>query len=257
LSASSLTRSAITRGRGRLIMLACAGVFLAGAAHEVRATAVREAAELFGMHTEPVQVGELRERWRQVVASMQQDFKSLLACRSDGPCPIAAQRLIEISNEGAGRIGRARLGLINRATNLAISPVSDQRQWSVLDHWSDPFETLLSYRGDCEDYAIVKYAALLEAGVAADDVKIVILKSVFPNEYHAVAAARVNGEWFILDNRTQTLVRDRDITRAAPLLVLDHEGVRRFSGSPRTGEGLADSTRIPDSYQPMPQLASP
>jgi predicted transglutaminase-like cysteine proteinase len=44
-------------------------------------------------------------------------------------------------------------------------------QWGVADHWSDPFETLLSDRGDCED-TIVKYAALLEAGVPADDVKI-------------------------------------------------------------------------------------
>jgi hypothetical protein len=40
------------------------------------------------------------------------------------------------------RSGRARVGLINRAADLAISPVSDERQWGVADHWSDPFETL-------------------------------------------------------------------------------------------------------------------
>jgi predicted transglutaminase-like cysteine proteinase len=148
-------------------------------------------------------------------------FKWALPCR--------AQRLIDISAEGARRSGRARVGLINRAANLAISPVSDERQWGVADHWSDPFETLLSNRGDCEDYAIVKYAALLEAGVPTDDVKIVILKNLFPNESHAVAAARVNGDWLILDNRTLTLVRDTDLTRAIPDFVLDHEGVRRFN----------------------------
>lgn len=32
----------------------------------------------------------------------------------------------------------------------------------------------------------------------------------------------------ILDNRTLTLVRDMDLTRAVPELVLDHEGVKRF-----------------------------
>jgi predicted transglutaminase-like cysteine proteinase len=48
--------------------------------------------------------------------------------------------------------------------------VSVEKQWGIADHWSDPFETLLSYRGDCEDYAILKYAALLEAGIPKDDV---------------------------------------------------------------------------------------
>jgi predicted transglutaminase-like cysteine proteinase len=187
-----------------------------------------EASLLFGMNTEPVSVGELRERWHRVAALMAQDLAVVVQCHSNGPCPIAAQRLIDMSAEGAERTGRARVGLINRAANLAIKAFSDEKQWGVADHWSDPFETLLSYRGDCEDYAIVKYAALLEAGIPIGDLKIVILKNLFPKEYHAVAAARVNGEWLILDNRTLTLVRDTDITRAIPVFVLDHEGVRRF-----------------------------
>jgi hypothetical protein len=111
---------------------------------------------------------------------------------------------------------------------VAIRPVSDKMQWGVADHWSDPFETFLSNRGDCEDYAILKYAALLAAGIPKNDVKIVILKNFFPNEDHAAVATRVDGQWLILDNRTLTLVRDTDITRAIPEFVLDHEGVKRF-----------------------------
>ena len=205
----------------------------ATAHHDASATNDEEATQLFGMDTEPVAMGELPEKWHRVEAKMAQDFAVVAQCHSNGPCPVAAQRLIDISAEGARRSGRARVGLINRAANLAISPVSDERQWAVADHWSDPLETLLSNRGDCEDYAIVKYAALLEAGVPADDVKIVVLKNLFPNEYHAVAAARVNGEWLILDNRTLTLVRDTYLTRAIPEFVLDHEGVRRFNWASR------------------------
>ena len=58
--------------------------------------------------------------------------------------------------------------------------------------------------------------------------QIQILKNAFPAEDHAVLAALVDGEWLILDNRTLALVRDSDITRAVPELVLDQEGVRRF-----------------------------
>jgi predicted transglutaminase-like cysteine proteinase len=205
----------------------------ATAHHHASATNDREAAQLFGMDAEPVAEGELPEKWHHVEAVMAQDFAVVAQCKLDRHCPVAAQRLIDISAEGARRSGRARVGLINRAANLAISPVSDERQWGVADHWSDPFETLLSNRGDCEDYAIVKYAALVEAGVPADDVKIVVLKNLFPDEYHAVAAARVNGEWLILDNRTLTLVRDTDVMRATPEFVLDHEGVRRFNWASR------------------------
>jgi len=188
-----------------------------------------QAAQLFGLETEPVATGDLPEKWHHVEVAMAQDFAVVAQCHAIGTCPVAAQKLIDISAKGAGRSGRARVGLINRAADLAISPVSDEMQWGVADHWSDPFETLLSNHGDCEDYAILKYAALLEAGISRDDVKIVILKNFFPNETHAVVAARVDGQWLILDNRTLTLVRDTDVTRAIPEFVLDHEGVNRFN----------------------------
>jgi len=171
----------------------------------------------------------LPEKWDHIEVAMALDFAVVAQCHANGACPVAAQRLIDISAKGAGRSGRARVGLINRAADLAISPVSDEIQWGVADHWSDPFETLLSNHGDCEDYAILKYAALLEAGIPKDDVKIVILKKFFPNETHAVVATRVDGQWLILDNRTLTLVRDTDVTRAIPEFVLDHEGVKRFN----------------------------
>src|ERR1700691_5510242 len=154
----------------------------AATAPSTRATRNDEqAAQLFGMGTEPVAAGELPEKWRHVEAAMTQDFAMVAQCHANGTCPVAAQRLIDISAEGAGRGVRARVGLINRAADLAISPVSDEMQWGVADHWSDPLETLLSNRGDCEDYAILKYAALLEAGIPKNDVKIVILKNFFPS----------------------------------------------------------------------------
>jgi len=101
-------------------------------------------------------------------------------------------------------------------------------QWGIEDRWSSPFETLRSRRGDCEDYAIVKYVALREAGLSVADVKIVIVRNFFPKEYHAVAAVRLNEEWLILDNRWLTLVRDTDMTRATPEFLLDDNGVHHF-----------------------------
>ena len=180
-----------------------------------------QAAPLFGMQTEPVAAGELPEKWHHVEAATARDFAVVAQCRANGACPVAAQRLIDISAEGAGRSGRARVGLINRAADLAISPVSDEMQWGVADHWSDPFETLLSIAVTVRTTRSSNMA-LLEAGIPRDDVKIVILKNFFPNENHAAVVTRVDGQWLILDNRTLTLVRDTDVTRAIPEFVLDH-----------------------------------
>ena len=192
-----------------------------------------QAAPLFGLETEPLVGGEVLKKWSAAKAGIADELEAVDRCRANEVCPAAAQRLMDLSAEGAGRDGRARVGLINRAVDRAISPVSDESQWGVADHWSAPFETLRSNRGDCEDYAIVKYAALVAAGISEDDVKIVILKNIFPNEDHAVAAVRVDGQWLILDNRTLTLVRDIDLTRATPELVLDRGGVRRFVSTSR------------------------
>jgi hypothetical protein len=123
-------------------------------------------------------------------------------------------------------IGRDTLCLVRRGATVTGLDFSSAAL-NVARRLSD--ETLLSNRGDCEDYAILKYAALLLAGIPKDDVKIVILKNFFPNENHAVVATRVDGQWLILDNRTLTLVRDTDVTRATPEFVLDHEGIKRFN----------------------------
>jgi hypothetical protein len=63
--------------------------------------------------------------------------------------------------------------------------------------------------------------SLLEAGLSHDDVKIVILRNLLPTEDHAVAAARVDGKWLILDNRRLALVRDTEMVGSIPKFVLD------------------------------------
>lgn len=187
---------------------------------------------LFGLETEPLAGAAVAEKWNRARAEIARELDIVARCHINGTgrgaCPTDARKLIDLSAAGAGRNSRAKIGLINRAVDLAISPVSDDAQWGVPDRWSTPFETLRSSRGDCEDYAIVKYLALLEAGIPRDDLKIVILKNAFPREDHAVVAVRVDEQWLILDNRTLTLVRDMDLTRATPEFVLDQTGVRRF-----------------------------
>jgi predicted transglutaminase-like cysteine proteinase len=178
---------------------------------------------------EAVAAGEIVDEWSGVEAQIRAESVVLARC-GDGAsaCPSAAPRFLAIIAEGRVQTGLARIGVINRAINLAIGPMTDLEQWGEIDRWSPPLETFATGRGDCEDYAIAKYVALRAAGVAGEDVKIVIVRNTAAEETHAVVAVRVDEAWMILDNRWLALVRDREMWRATPLFELDDNGVRRF-----------------------------
>ena len=97
----------------------------------------------FGLAAERVSEGEILHKWTEEI---------LASCReSASSCPPAAQVFLAIVDEGRARSGRARIGVINRAINLAIIPTSDLVQWGVVDRWSAPLETFTTRRGDCEE----------------------------------------------------------------------------------------------------------
>ena len=129
------------------------GMNAATAASKPSVRVDKQAGQLFGLKRNLLP----RASCRHVEVAIAQDFAVVAQCHANGTCPVAAQRLIDISAKGAGRSGRARVGLIDRAADLGIGPVRDEIQWGVADHRSDPFETLLLNHGDCDDYAILKY----------------------------------------------------------------------------------------------------
>ena len=184
----------------------------------------------FALDLVPVTKGGVLDKWNGVVADIRAEKDILDRCRGDARhCPAAAQRFLAIIAEGRNHEGRARIGVINRAINLAIQPMSDLAQWGVEDRWTSPLATLTSGRGDCEDYAIAKYVALLEAGVAESDVRLIIVRDVATGDDHAVVAARIDDKWIILDNRRLTLLEDVAMPHVLPLFALDQEGVKRFA----------------------------
>jgi predicted transglutaminase-like cysteine proteinase len=188
------------------------------------------AVEPFGLNTVAVTFGEILTKWSGVEADIRADSEVLAHCRDGSSfCPAAAQKFLAVIREGRAHEGRARIGVVNRAVNLAIRPMSDLAQWGVPDRWSAPLETFTTGRGDCEDYAIAKYVALREVGVAEDDLRLVIVRDLGLGEDHAVVAARLDGKWIVLDNRRLILVEDVEMRGIVPLFVLDHDGVKQFA----------------------------
>ena len=144
----------------------------------------------------------------------------------------AALQLLAIVDNARAREGRARLGEINRAINLAIRPMSDLAQYGAIDVWNSPLVTFAHGAGDCEDYAIAKFVALRLAGIAPDDLRIVIMHDTRRGEDHAVAAVRLDGHWLTLDNQHMAMVEDVDVRNYRPLFVIDDNSVMKYADAP-------------------------
>jgi predicted transglutaminase-like cysteine proteinase len=176
---------------------------------------------------EPVEViGDIWKRWTDLQSRLRSDEGTLSACRAGSTnCPQAARRFLQIVELGRQRQGRARLAEVNRAVNFSIKPLSDLAQHGVDEFWSAPLETLTAEAGDCEDYALLKYFALHEAGIALDNMRILLGYHFRRMTNHAVLAVHLDQEWLILDNLTLTMVNRIAASHYRALFAVGHRGL--------------------------------
>jgi predicted transglutaminase-like cysteine proteinase len=226
----------------RAILVLC-GLILLGSAADLRAgtllspgagVLVRKSAEPFGVFAFAISSGGLRQKWFALKEKLDDDMVQLALCDGDRDncASPAALKLLAIVDQARTRDGRALLGETNRAVNLAIRAENDGAE----DIWSSPLETFERGAGDCEDYAIAKLAALRLAGVAAEDLRLVVVRDTRNGEGHAVASAKLDGHWLMLDNRRMAMVEDDDARNYQPLFVLYQSAVLKYVGEPVRGE---------------------
>jgi predicted transglutaminase-like cysteine proteinase len=173
-----------------------------------------------GHHTREVVYSSVFEKWFATINKLSRDHALLSACIDSNVTECAAgKRLSGIIEDAKTQNGLAVLGHINRAINFEIKPVARS-------DWLSPFEAINS-GGDCKAYSISKYFALLEAGVAADRLRLVIVHARGQSDNHMVVAALWQEHWLILDNLTPALVPD-EASEYEPLLVLDDKGMRSY-----------------------------
>jgi predicted transglutaminase-like cysteine proteinase len=186
--------------------------------------------EPFGMFAFKAPDGELWTKWRAIEQDLARDAKLIEDCRNDAKnCSPEAKRYVAILGELKARTGRAQLETANRLMNGAIRYVSDQQQHGVPDRWSAALASLAAGLGDCEDFAIAKYVALRDAGVAEKDMRMVLVRDTSIRIDHAVLAVRFEDEWLVLDNRKTFVVETASLKHYMPLFALDGEGVKLFA----------------------------
>ena len=84
---------------------------------------------------------------------------------------------------------------IHQKVNTDTTYKSDWLQYGVPEHWVEA-NTL----GDCEDYALLKRAYLLEQGWDTDKINLACCWTE-TGEYHCVLLVNTDSGWYALDNR--------------------------------------------------------
>ena len=80
---------------------------------------------------------------------------------------------------------------VNDFFNTRIRWVQDPEAWGQKDYWATPLETMAKRMGDCEDFAIAKYATLVLAGVDVNKLRITYVKARMGGPYSKIHEAHM------------------------------------------------------------------
>ncbi|MDQ5880691.1 MAG: hypothetical protein QG616_521 [Pseudomonadota bacterium] len=97
-----------------------------------------------------------------------------------------------------------KLRRLNDFFNRNLVFDEDLTIWNQTDYWATPLETIGRGRADCEDFSIIKYYSLLQAGVPVSKMRLIYVKARQGSSQraHMVLAyyASPSAEPLVLDN---------------------------------------------------------
>ncbi|PXW94752.1 putative transglutaminase-like cysteine proteinase [Sphaerotilus hippei] len=151
-----------------------------------------------------------------------------------------------VVQQGGGLDDDARMQSVNQFVNRRLNFREDIDAWGVADYWATPVESLGKGQGDCEDYAISKYFALLATGVPAQRLRLVYVRASIggaggPQLAHMVLAyyPPSGTEPLILDNlvtEIRTASRRPDLT---PVFSFNTDGLWQGAQGGSAGDPVA------------------
>ncbi|HQZ03765.1 MAG TPA: transglutaminase-like cysteine peptidase [Thauera sp.] len=113
-----------------------------------------------------------------VVAGADLTRMERIAATRYGPDAAASVRDWRAMLEASiGSDDHVRLARINNFFNRRIRFDEDTRIWQQSDFWATPLETLSRAAGDCEDFAIAKYASLMLIGIPARQLRLIYVRA--------------------------------------------------------------------------------
>ena len=156
------------------------------------------------------------KKWRGVMERYAAEkTKELAKCKlsATNKCETAKWRIFlkKIAKQPKAK----QLDLVNKYLNKWMY-VLDPVNYNKKDYWATPRQ-FKARNGDCEDYAIAKYASLVHLGFPKEKMRIVVLQDLNLKVAHAVLVVYFKGKALILDNQISKVVEASRIKHYKPI----------------------------------------
>lgn len=169
------------------------------------------------------------------------------------------QNLRSLLEQAASADERRQIRQINDFFNRNVRYMSDQQLWGQNDYWATPLETLGKGAGDCEDYAIAKYASLRKLGIPDSRLRLFYVHAQIgaatsnATEVHMVLGyyPTEDAEPLILDNMISDIrpaSRRSDLT---PVFSFNAQGLWPDGATTSAGDSTARLSRWRDVLERM------
>lgn len=165
----------------------------------------------------------------------------------------AWRRLIQ---EGENLGEPAKLSRVNDFFNQRVLFDSDMAIWQQNDYWATPLETMGRGAGDCEDFAIAKYATLLLMGVPNERLRLIYVRARTGNaksEAHMVLGyyQQPTDEPLVLDNLIGTIRPASSRPDLTPVFSFNSNGLWAAGAAAPMGDPTVRLSRWRDVLERM------
>lgn len=157
-------------------------------------------------------------KWTGMLNRFEKQLASYSATSASPKLQMWKQQLSSLKNKDIEQ----QIKVINEYINK-VKYISDKNNWNKGDYWATPIE-FFSRGGDCEDYAIAKYASLKVLGMPEERMRIAIVKDTIKNIHHALLIVYApNGSTYVLDNQVQATKKLENVKRYRPIFSINQK----------------------------------
>jgi len=138
-----------------------------------------------------------------------------------------AHKLQTVINNNQSESDWYKIHKINHFINRHIQYQEDPQLWGQKDYWASPIETLGQGKGDCEDYAIIKYFTLRALGVAENKLRLMYVRHLTLNQPHMVLIYfdKPDAMPLVLDNFNNSVRPKNERDDLKPVYSFNNEGL--------------------------------
>lgn len=167
---------------------------------------------LFG--TTEVRSNDIRAftKWTTVMARFEQQMST------QGSSP-RVQMWKKAMQDLRGKSAEEQIAAVNSYVNQ-VTYIEDKANYGKSDYWATPIE-FFARGGDCEDFAIAKYASLRALGFRADQLRIAIVQDKLKHVAHALLIVYTPEGSFVLDNQDKRVRYAQDVNRYKPIFSIN------------------------------------